>query len=181
MTESKRNATLDFNVLVVHTQWIWSRGMAIKHQRRLEADVSRGLAAHSNRDDLLTNIIQERDNVDISNSEIAAHSSEFVIAGSETTATTLFFYDILSPQESVHAGTTLQRYSVALARYEDITATKANSLKYLRAVAQEAMRLYPPLPPALPRVVPRDGATVDGHFLPPSKHVVGQLSQWLAV
>ena len=50
--------------------------------------------------------------------------------------------------------------------YEEITAAKANSLKYLRAVAQEAMRVYPPLPFALPRVVPRNGSTVDGHFLP---------------
>ncbi|KAK1638559.1 cytochrome P450, partial [Colletotrichum phormii] len=38
--------------------------------------------------------------------------------------------------------------------------------KYLRAVAQEAMRVYPPLPFALPRVVPKVGCTVDGHFLP---------------
>lgn len=28
------------------------------------------------------------------------------------------------------------------------------------------MRIYPPLPFALPRVVPAGGDTVDGHFLP---------------
>lgn len=51
-------------------------------------------------------------------------------------------------------------------RYEDINAATAVPLRYLKAVAQEAMRVYPPLPFALPRVVPEGGCTVDGHFLP---------------
>lgn len=54
----------------------------------------------------------------------------------------------------------------AFNRYEDIDATSTATLRYLKAVAQEAMRMYPPLPFALPRVVPEGGATVDGHFLP---------------
>lgn len=54
----------------------------------------------------------------------------------------------------------------AFTRYEDIDAASTAPLKYLKAVAQEAMRMYPPLPFALPRVVPEGGATVDGHFLP---------------
>lgn len=54
----------------------------------------------------------------------------------------------------------------AFKRYEEIDAATAVPLKYLKAVAQEAMRVYPPLPFALPRVVPTGGCTVDGHFLP---------------
>lgn len=51
-------------------------------------------------------------------------------------------------------------------RYEEINAASTTSLLYLRAVAQEAMRVFPPLPFALPRVVPAGGSTVDGHYLP---------------
>lgn len=54
----------------------------------------------------------------------------------------------------------------AFESYGDIDAGSTASLKYLKAVAQEAMRIYPPLPFALPRVVPKGGATVDGNFLP---------------
>lgn len=54
----------------------------------------------------------------------------------------------------------------AFTRYEDIDAASTNSLTYLRAVTQEAMRIFPPLPFALPRVVPVGGSTVDGHYLP---------------
>lgn len=54
----------------------------------------------------------------------------------------------------------------AFTHYDEITATSAAPLNYLKAIAQEAMRIYPPLPFALPRVVPEGGSTVDGHFLP---------------
>ena len=39
------------------------------------------------------------------------------------------------------------------------------------------MRIYPPLPFALPRVVPAGGDTVDGHFLPEgvSKELIAPL------
>ena len=36
----------------------------------------------------------------------------------------------------------------------------------MHAVILEGLRIYPPLPFALPRVVPEGGATVNGHFLP---------------
>ena len=54
----------------------------------------------------------------------------------------------------------------AFKSYDDINATTASSLKYLHAVALEGMRIYAPLPFALPRVVPEGGDTVDGHLLP---------------
>ena len=54
----------------------------------------------------------------------------------------------------------------AFTSYGDINAASTTSLKYLHAVILEGLRIYPPLPFALPRVVPEDGDVVDGHFLP---------------
>ena len=54
----------------------------------------------------------------------------------------------------------------AFESYEEINASSASSLKYLRAVVLEGMRMYAPLPFPLPRVVPEGGDTVDGEFLP---------------
>lgn len=88
------------------------------------------------------------------------------IAGSETTATALScmtYYLLKNPpimarlQEEVRS---------AFSRYEEIDSASTIPLKYLKAVAQEAMRIYPPLPFALPRVVPEPGCHVDGQFLP---------------
>ncbi|KXH34685.1 benzoate 4-monooxygenase cytochrome P450 [Colletotrichum nymphaeae SA-01] len=136
------------------------------HQKYTMDLVQSRLASHSDREDFLTKMIEARNEAAISDAQIAAHSSDFVIAGSETTATTLScmtYYLLKNPailarlQDEVRS---------AFVRYEDITAATATPLKYLRAVAQEAMRVYPPLPFALPRVVPNGGCTVDGYFLP---------------
>ena len=54
----------------------------------------------------------------------------------------------------------------AFTAYNDINATAASRLKYLHAVVLEGMRMYAPLPFALPRVVPEGGDIVDGHALP---------------
>ena len=50
--------------------------------------------------------------------------------------------------------------------YEQIDAASTNNLKYLHAVCLEGMRIYPPLPFALPRVVPQGGSVVDRNVLP---------------
>lgn len=59
-----------------------------------------------------------------------------------------------------------QEIRSAFKTYDEIDGTSTQPLKYLNAVALEAMRIYPPLPFALPRVVARGGDTVEGHFLP---------------
>ena len=39
-------------------------------------------------------------------------------------------------------------------------------LKHLNGVINEALRLFPPVPSALPRVIPPEGLTIDGTFIP---------------
>lgn len=102
---------------------------------------------------------------DLTDVQIAAHASDFVIAGSETTATTLsciVYY--LTKNPSVYQKAT-QEIRDRFEKFEDINSTAALQLKYLRALALEAMRIYPPLPLALPRVVPKGGDTIDGHLV----------------
>lgn len=87
-------------------------------------------------------------------------------AGSETTATCLScitYYLVRNPeicrklQEEVWS---------AFESYDEINAKSTSSLKYLNAVCLEGMRIYAPLPFALPRVVPQGGDSVDGYQLP---------------
>ena len=51
-------------------------------------------------------------------------------------------------------------------KYEQINGASAANLKYLHAVCLESLRVCPPLPLALPRVVPPGGDSVDGCFVP---------------
>lgn len=49
---------------------------------------------------------------------------------------------------------------------EDINFTSVNNLPYLLACLEEALRMYPPVPTGLPRLVPKGGATICGEFVP---------------
>jgi cytochrome P450 len=49
---------------------------------------------------------------------------------------------------------------------KDITSTRCAQMKYLNAVIEESLRMYPPLVTELPRVVPKDGVNVDGYSVP---------------
>ncbi|KAF9872402.1 hypothetical protein CkaCkLH20_10229 [Colletotrichum karsti] len=137
-----------------------------KHQKYTMDLVQSRLATHSDREDFLTKMIEAREEDDISDAQIAAHSSDFVIAGSETTATTLSCMTYYLLKNPAILARLQHEVRSTFDKYEDINAATAVPVKYLKAVAQEAMRVYPPLPFALPRVVPQGGCEVDGHFLP---------------
>ena len=53
----------------------------------------------------------------------------------------------------------------------EISFASLSQLKILNAVIQETFRIYPPVPTALPRIVPITGATVCGDTLPPGSQV----------
>ena len=127
--------------------------------------VKRRIAKKTERKDFLTRILENRSS-DISDIQIAAHACDFVTAGSETTATALScitYYLFKNP----HANKALlEEIRSSFASYDEINAASTAKLRYLNAVALEGLRIFPPLPLALPRVVPEGGDTVAGHFLP---------------
>ncbi|CAP80267.1 Pc12g06400 [Penicillium rubens Wisconsin 54-1255] len=134
------------------------------HENYTISLIDKRLGNPSTRPDFLTRMLENRPE-DLTDVQIAAHASDFVIAGSETTATTLsciVYY--LTKNPSVYQKAT-QEIRDRFERFEDINSTAALQLKYLHALALEAMRIYPPLPLALPRVVPKGGDTIDGHFV----------------
>ncbi|KAF4461595.1 benzoate 4-monooxygenase cytochrome p450 [Fusarium albosuccineum] len=137
-----------------------------KHEAYTMSLVKKRTTEKSERKDFLTKILEARETDNVSDIQIAAHSSDFVIAGSETTATALScitYYlqknpDILKKlQEEVRNN---------FRSYQEIDNASTASLPYLNAVILEGMRMYPPLPFPLPRVVPEGGDTIDGHFIP---------------
>jgi cytochrome P450 len=118
------------------------------------------------RKDFMTRILEQRDPSQVSDVQLAAHASDFVLAGSETTATALSaitYYLLRTPE-------VMQRLKGEIREgfksYGDIDAQATIRLRYLRAVILEGLRIYPPLPLGLPRIVPEGGDVVDGHFLP---------------
>ena len=90
----------------------------------------------------------------------------FRIAGSETTATALAtaMYNLLNNQGALKL--LLEEVRGSFASAADINAQSTSSLRYLQAVCSECLRMFPPLPLGLPRIVPKGGDMVDGVFVP---------------
>ena len=51
---------------------------------------------------------------------------------------------------------------------DEINFVSVSALPYLLACLDEALRMYPPVPMGLPRVTPKGGATICGHYVPES-------------
>ena len=98
--------------------------------------------------------------------KLQANCSLLIIGGSETTATLLsgVTYYLLTNPEAMRKLTAEIRSSFK--SEEDIDFMSVSTLPYLLACLDEALRMYPPVPLGLPRVVPKGGATVSGHFVP---------------
>ncbi|KAI3319193.1 cytochrome P450 [Xylariaceae sp. AK1471] len=103
----------------------------------------------------------------ISDLQLAAHLWDLVAGGSETTTSTAFStctYYIL--RDSTVIEKLKSEIRAAFSDTSEIKDASTKNLPNLNAVCLEAMRIYPPLPVNLPRLVPDGGDTVDGHFLP---------------
>ncbi|OQD63156.1 hypothetical protein PENPOL_c010G08693 [Penicillium polonicum] len=94
-------------------------------------------------------------------------SKLIVVAGSDTTSTTLIYIFRFLVEHPQHVDVLRTEFK-NLARTElgDYQPPDLAELKHLNGVINEALRLCPPVPSALPRVTPREGLTIDGTFIP---------------
>ena len=51
-------------------------------------------------------------------------------------------------------------------REEELKYDKLINLPYFSACVEEALRIFPPVPLGLMRLIPEGGDTIEGHFLP---------------
>ncbi|KAH8805095.1 cytochrome P450 [Xylogone sp. PMI_703] len=98
--------------------------------------------------------------------ELRATANVLVLAGSETTATTLTgicYYLLKNPEclEKLRA-----EIDEAFKSEDEMNAVSIGQLKYLAAVINEGLRVYPPVPANLPRRTPPGGETINGQFIP---------------
>jgi hypothetical protein len=116
--------------------------------------------------DIMSYVLDPNVEGSMSIQEIETTFNILIIAGSETTASAL-------------SGTTnyLLRNPTTLAKlvreirgtYEveaEINLSTLGKLPYLSAVIEEGLRMAPPVPSGLPRVVPKGGGKVCGEWLP---------------
>jgi cytochrome P450 len=102
----------------------------------------------------------------LSRAEMDCNAVTFLMAGSETTATTLSgftFFVLRHPQVYAKLVHEIRSSFTSLA---DINIEKATQLEYMTACIQETLRVYPPVATGFPRVVPKGGSNISGHYIP---------------
>jgi hypothetical protein len=106
------------------------------------------------------------------------NASTLVVAGSETTATTVTaaLYFLLT-NAHVYRRLVIEVRS-AFQSKDEITITTVNKLEYMLACLNETMRILPAVPGGLPRVVPHGGRVLNKEFVPQD---VGVLLQKLVL
>ncbi|GFF37463.1 toxin biosynthesis cytochrome P450 monooxygenase, putative [Aspergillus udagawae] len=139
--------------------------------------VSRRLHRQTNRPDFISYILRHKDDENrMSRQEIDANAATLVLAGSETTAALLSgctFYLLKNPHVYRRLVTEIR------SRFQDpleIRLSSIATLPYLNAVLEESLRIYPPIPAMLPRLVPEEGAMINGEYVPGGTSV--SISLW---
>jgi cytochrome P450 len=118
--------------------------------------------------DFFTHIVnnQEKEATRMTRDEMDSNAVTFLVAGSETTATTLSgatHFLLRNPSAYTKLAAEIRsRFSSP----DEITMEEVNKLEYLIAVFQETLRLYPPVATGFPRVVPAGGDNISGHYIP---------------
>ena len=118
------------------------------------------------RNDLIEGLLKKRQEWNMPIERLETNSSLLVIAGSETTATLLSGVTFLltsTPHTLLRLNDEVRS---AFANEADIDIESVGKLPYMLACLEEALRMYPPVPGALPRITPEEGAQVAGHFVP---------------
>ena len=112
---------------------------------------------------LFSKTVTQGDEKALTDYEVEREASNFIVAGSDTTAVTLT-YLIWAVMRHPEVRSRLQSEVDDLK--PNFTKDDAQSLEYLNMVIQEALRLYGAAPGALPRTVPPGGRELEGHYLP---------------
>ncbi|KAK3941803.1 isotrichodermin C-15 hydroxylase [Diplogelasinospora grovesii] len=147
-----------------------------KVQGYTDAMVSDRLKLEPGRPDLFEGLVKHKEEWDLSFEKLSANAFLLVLAGSETTATTLsgVTYLLLTHPDVMERLKKEVRSSFTGA--EEITISSVSKLTYMLAVLNEALRLYPPVTSSLVRQVPREGAMVAGHWVPGGTFV--EIQHW---
>jgi cytochrome P450 len=148
-------------------RWNFIMNSRVEANKRAQERASAGREAKKDFFYYLLNAKDPETGKGLSTPELWGEANVLMIAGSDTTSTTLaatLFYLVRSPSALKKL---TEEVRTAFTEVEDIVSgTSLNELTFLKACIDEALRLCPAVPGAPPREVMEGGAVVDGIFLP---------------
>lgn len=102
-------------------------------------------------------VIEAGEQQSLSLKEMHSNATLFMTAGTETTGSTLSGITYLLTRNPDKLKKLQEELRTTISSSDSVRASDLAQLKYLNAVISETLRIYPPVPTGLPRVVPREG------------------------
>ncbi|KNG80574.1 toxin biosynthesis cytochrome P450 monooxygenase [Aspergillus nomiae NRRL 13137] len=137
------------------------------HVELTREKVKARLAKPNDRMDFFGHILKQKDTERaMSFNEMVTNGSTLIVAGSETTATLLSAVTYYLLKNERVLSKLQQEIRSSFHSEKDITVVACNQLEYLNAVLTEGLRIFPPAPTGLPRIVDGDGDTIAGKWVP---------------
>lgn len=116
--------------------------------------------------DLLSHLTSNKSEGIMTTAEIEANLPLLIIGASETIATTLSGTINYLCQNAAVLKKLTEEVRTAVHHKEDLTMAKLAKLPYLTGVLKEGLRIVSPGPVSLPRIVPAEGISIDGYWVP---------------
>lgn len=133
------------------------------HRRHTSDRVDKRLSSGIDRPDIWDLILKKADGT-LSLKEQYANAEIFMVGGSETTATLLSgltYLFLTNPDKMAKAVAEVRALPRDALNFQGVTR-----LPYLQACLEETLRLYPPVPVAMPRETAPGGSAILGEWLP---------------
>lgn len=139
----------------------WMSDMETAHFRHTADRVDARMKKGSDQPDIW-NLVTEGLTVE----EMHSNADLLMLAGTETTGTLLagLIYYVATHPEILKRLT--REIRTTFQHSSEIDMTRLASAKYLNACLQEALRMYPPVPTGIPRVVPDGGQMILDVYVP---------------
>ena len=121
------------------------------------------------KDDFVAHMLRNGDdpnNKGMSLPELETNVANLLLAGMETTSTALTGITNFLLQNPNELTKLVAEIRTAFSNENDITQSAVQNLPYLGAVIEEGLRLAPPVPEGLSRVIPPEGHHIAGHWIP---------------
>ncbi|KAI1428001.1 cytochrome P450 [Xylaria sp. FL1777] len=145
--------------------------MKYNHFKHSTDRIDMRLEKGSDEPDIWNLVLSAKEDEKLSLEEMYCHSDVFMLAGTETTGTSmagLTYYLLTNPDK---LALLTQEIRAEFSSESEITMESTAGLKFLNACINEALRLYPPVPVGVPRVVPEPGQTIAGKWVAPETRV----------
>lgn len=126
-------------------------------------------------------VMNQKEDLRLSRTEMYANSQVFMVAGTETTATALSGLLYCLSMNPAKMDILVKEIRDTFEKDADIEMRALEHMTYLNACIEEALRIYPPVPVGLPRIVPDEGLMVCGEFIPGkvTVHSINLRVQWM--